>query len=43
MDGEEEKGQTERGDGQDVQKNKAPDQISEGEKKRNPNDLREET
>ena len=33
MDGEEEKGRTERGDGQDVQKNKAPGQISEGEKK----------
>ena len=30
MDGEEEKGRKERGDGQDVLKNKAPGRISEG-------------
>ena len=36
MDREEEKGRTERGDGQDVLKNKAPGRISEGGKRKEP-------
>ena len=36
MDGEEEKGRKERGDGQDVLESKAPGRISEGERRKEP-------